>query len=49
MVSKNPQKIGEAKGMPSLPSGPAQITKMGNVGSVDVFRVSHLFTFAPRG
>ena len=49
MVSKNPQKIGEANGMPSLPTGPTKITKMGNMGSVDVFRAAHLSTFGPRG
>ena len=49
MVSKNQQKIGEANGMASLPSLPTQVTKTGNVGSVDVFRASHLFTFGPRG
>ena len=36
MVSKNQQKIGEANGMPILPTGPTQVTKTGNVGSVDV-------------
>ena len=46
---KNPQKIGNANGMPSLPRGLTQITKTGNVGSVDVFRVSHPFTFGPKG
>ena len=49
MASKNPQKIGEANGMPSLPTGPTQVTKTGNVGSVDVFRAALLFTFGPRG
>ena len=49
MVSKNPPKIGEANGMPSLPTGPTQVTKTRNVGSVDVFRAAHLFTFGPRG
>ena len=49
MVSKNQQKIGEANGMPSLPNSPTQATKTGNVGSVDVFRAAHLFTFGPRG
>ena len=49
MVSKNPQKIGKANGMPSLPTGPKQVTKTGNVGSVDVFRSAHLSTFGPRG
>ena len=38
MVSKNQQKIGETNGMPILPTGPTQVTKTGNVGSVDVFR-----------
>ena len=49
MVSKNQQKIGEANGMPSLPTSPTQVTKTGNVGSVDVFRAAYLFTFGPRG
>ena len=49
MVSKYPQKNGEANGMPSLPTCPTQVTKTGNVGSVDVFRVANLFTFGPRG
>ena len=48
MVSKNPQKIAEANGMPSLPTGPTQVTKTGNVGSVYVFRATHLSTFGPR-
>ena len=46
MVLKNLQKIGEANGMSSLPT---RITKTGNVGSVDVFRVAHLFTFGSSG
>ena len=45
MVSKNQQKIGEANVMPILPTGPTQVTKTGNVGSVDVYRAAHLFTF----
>ena len=49
MVSKNQQKIGKANGMPILPTGPTQVTKTGNVGSVDVFRAAHLFTFCRRG
>ena len=49
MVTKHPQIIGEANGMPSLPTGPTQVTKTGNVGSADVFRSAHLFTFGPRG
>ena len=49
MVSKNQQKIGEANGMPSLPTFPTKVTKTSNVGSVDVFWVGHLFTFGPRG
>ena len=49
MVLKNRQKIGEANGMPSLPTSPTQVTKMVNVCSVDVFRAAHLFTFGPRG
>ena len=49
MVSNNQQKIGEANGMPILPTGNTQVTKTGNVGSVDVFSGAHLFTFGPRG
>ena len=49
MVLKNQQKIGEANGMPSLPTGPTQVTKAGNVFSVDVLRAAHLFTFGSRG
>ena len=45
MVSKNQQKIG----MPILSTGRTQITKTGNMGSLDVFRAAHLFTFGPRG
>ena len=48
MVSTNQQKIGEANGMPSLPTGPTQVTKTGNVGSVEVFTAAHLSTFGPR-
>ena len=32
MVSKNQQKIGEANGMPSLPTWPTQVTKTGKCG-----------------
>ena len=42
MVSKNPQKIGEANGMPSLPIVPTEVTKTGNVGSADVFSMPSL-------
>ena len=49
MVSKNPQKIGEANGMPSLPTGPTQVMLKGNVGSLDAPRTAQLFTFGPRG
>ena len=49
MISKHSQKIEEANGMPCLPTVPTQVTKTGNVGSVDVFRVAHLSTFGPRG
>ena len=41
---KNRQKIGKANGIPSLPTRPTQVMKMGNVGSVDVFRAAHLIT-----
>ena len=49
MIPKNPQKIGKANGMPSLPTGPTHVTKTGNVGSVDVFMAVHLSTTGPRG
>ena len=49
MVLKNRQKKGNANGMQSLPTWPTQVMKTGNVGSVDVFRAAHLFTFGPRG
>ena len=42
MVSKNQQKIGEANGVPNLPIVPTQITKTGNVGSLDLFKAAHL-------
>ena len=48
MLLQNEQKIGEANGMPSLPIVPTQVTLKGNVGSLDVFRAAHLFTFGPR-
>ena len=35
--------------MPSLPTRPTQVTKTGNVCSVDVFRAADLFTFGPKG
>ena len=35
--------------MPSLAIGPTEVTKTGNVVSVDIFRAAHLFTFGPRG
>ena len=49
MVLENRQKIGEANGMPSLPTWLTQVTKTGNVGSVDAPRTAQLFTFGPRG
>ena len=48
MVSNNPQKIGQANGMPRLPTGLTQITKTGNVGSEDLFIAAHLFTIGSR-
>ena len=45
---KRSAKNGEDNGMTSLPTGPTQVTKTGNVSSVDVFRAAHLFTFGPR-
>ena len=48
MVLKNRQKIGKDNGLPSLPTWPTLVTKTGNVGSEDVFRAAHLFTFGPR-
>ena len=35
--------------MPSPHTGPTQVTKKGNVGFVDVFRVAHPSTFGPKG
>ena len=49
MVSKNQQIIGEANGMPILPTGPTQVALRGNVGSLDASRASQLFTFGPGG
>ena len=49
MVSKNPQKIGEANGMPSLPIVPTEVTKTGNVGSADVFSMPSLPILATQG
>ena len=46
---KKSAKIGEANGMPGLPTWPTQVTLRENVGSVDIFRAAHLFTFGPRG
>ena len=48
MVSKNQQKIGKANGMPILATRPTQVTKTGNVGSLDAPSASQLFTFGPR-
>ena len=48
MVLKNQQKLKEANGMPRQPIVPTQVTLKGNVGSLDVFRAAHLFTFGPR-
>ena len=49
MVSKKGKKIGEANGMSSLPTWPTQVTKTGNVGSMDVSRAAHLSTFGSKG
>ena len=49
MVLKNQQKIGEANGMPSLPTWLTQVTSRENVGSLDAPRTAHLITFGPRG
>ena len=46
---KKSAKIREANGIPVQPTGPTQVTKTGNVGSVDVFRAAYLFTFGPMG
>ena len=48
MVSNHPQKFGEANGMPILAIRPTQVTKTGNVGSLDAPSASQLFTFGPR-
>ena len=45
---KNQEKIGEARGMPSMPIVPTQVTLRGNVGSLDAPKASQLFTFGPR-
>ena len=44
---KNQQKIREANGMPSLPTGPTQVALRGNVRTLDASRASQLFTFGP--
>ena len=49
MVSKNQQNIWKANGMHNLPMVNTQVTIMGNVCSVDVFRAFNVFTFGPRG
>ena len=49
MVLKNRQKIGEANGMPRLPTWLRQVTLRENVGSLDAPRTAHLFTFDPMG
>ena len=49
MVSKNQQNIREANGIPSLPTWPTQVRLRENVGSLDVPRTAHLFTFGSRG
>ena len=36
MVLRNRKKIGEANGMPSLPTWPTQVTLRENMGSLDV-------------
>ena len=46
---KKSAKIGEANGMPILPTGPTQVTKTGNVCSLEAPIASQLFTFGPRG
>ena len=40
MVSKNQQSIGEANGVPNLPIVLTQVSKTGNVGSLDTPRVA---------
>ena len=44
---KNQEKI-EARGIPSMPIVPTQVTLRGNVGSLDAPKASQLFTFGPR-
>ena len=44
-LKKSAKNWGSQWHMPSLPTGPTQVTKTGNVGSVDVFRAAHQFTF----
>ena len=49
MVSKNQQKIGEANGMPILPTGLTHVTLRRNVGPLDAPTASQLLTFGLRG
>ena len=49
MVSKNQHKIGQAKGMCSLPIVPTQVALRGSVGALDAPRVSQPFRFGARG
>ena len=49
MVSKNPQKIGEANDMPNLPIVPTRVTLRENVCFLDSPRTSQLYTFGSRG
>ena len=46
MVSKNPQKIGEANDMPIVPT---RVTLSQNVCFLDTPRTSQLYTFGSRG
>ena len=44
-----PVNVQETNGIPSLPTGPTQVTLRGNVGSLDAPIAPQLFTFGPRG
>ena len=46
---KKSAKIGQANGMPGLPTWPTQVTLRENVGSLDAPGTAHLFTFGPKG
>ena len=46
--SQKSAKIGKANGMHNLPNVRTQVTKTGNVDSLDIVKASQLFTFGPK-